>query len=102
VAGCRSYVQLRRKIEKQDAERKNAQATDIALDYPTKKILFFCNGEVFSLDRGLLMGGISFNPVKLKDTDGSRNLRYAPNSDTVIRLVYPNTELFPSPFTMMM
>jgi len=73
VAGCRSYVQLRRKIEKQDAERKNAQATDIALDYPTKKILFFCNGEVFSLDRGLLMGGITVYFYILILTNGKRN-----------------------------
>ena len=46
-------------IEKQDAERKNAQSKDNSRDYPTKKILFFCNGEVFFLDWGLLMGGIT-------------------------------------------
>ena len=45
-----------KKIEKQDAETENAQTAIEFLDCTTKNIIF-CNGEVFLLDRSLLMGG---------------------------------------------
>jgi len=58
VAGCRSHIQLRQKNRKTGCRKEKCSGYDETLDYPTKKILFFCSGEVFLLDRGLLMGGI--------------------------------------------
>ena len=47
------------KREKQDAGNKECSHCDKAYSYPSKKQCF-CGGEVFFVDRGLLMGGILF------------------------------------------
>jgi hypothetical protein len=39
-------------------EQTNKRVSFQTGDCPAKKDIIFCNGEVFSLDRGLLMGAI--------------------------------------------
>ena len=62
-------------LEKQGAEKKNAQPT-IELYLTDQKNIIFCNGEVFFIDPGLLMGGISVGLAEFNNTNGNYNPDY--------------------------
>jgi len=61
VPGSRSIKDPHLKLLKSRAQAKKRGLSRYWMMSLQKKIVLFCDGEVFSLDRGLLMGAMIYN-----------------------------------------
>ena len=65
VPGSRSVKGLHQNTWKHGSRQTKESHSKLETD-PAKKDIIFCDGEVFSLDRGLLMGANIQNPILLQ------------------------------------
>jgi hypothetical protein len=65
---ARSIKDPHQKLLKSRAQAKNKGLIPLLDDVPAKKIVLFCDGKLFSLDRSLLMGASIWNLEKFHIT----------------------------------